>query len=105
MKTDEMNDVEFLTHVTANLVDHKDAIKVDRVVDDKGVLLTLHVHPEDMGKVIGREGATAHAIRTVLRGKGRKMNAHISVKIAEPKGYVVPLSPMQAAGEIEDVRV
>lgn len=78
--------VAFLEHVVKNLVDNPDAVKVTRTVDEMGVLLTLDVHPEDMGKVIGRKGATAKAIRTLLRVVGMKNNARVNMKILEPEG-------------------
>jgi predicted RNA-binding protein YlqC (UPF0109 family) len=78
--------VEFLTYVVKNLVDNPDDVKAVRTVDEMGVLLTLDVHPEDMGKVIGRKGATAKAIRTLLRVVGMKHNARVNMKINEPEG-------------------
>ncbi len=80
------DDQEFLVYVIKGLVDHPDAVKVTRVVDEMGVLLTLDVHPEDMGKIIGRSGNTAKAIRTLLRVVGMKNNARVNLKINEPEG-------------------
>jgi predicted RNA-binding protein YlqC (UPF0109 family) len=68
------------------LVDNPDKVKVDRRVDEMGVLITLDVAPEDMGKVIGRDGATAKALRTLLRVVGMKNNARVNLKINEPEG-------------------
>lgn len=79
-------DKQFLEYVIKSLVDNPDAVKVDRVVDEMGVLLTLDVHPEDMGKIIGRSGNTAKAIRTLLRVVGMKHNARVNLKINEPEG-------------------
>lgn len=79
-------DQEFLEHVVRSLVDNPDDVKVDRVVDEMGVLLTLDVNPEDMGKIIGRSGNTAKAIRTLLRVVGMKNNARVNLKINEPEG-------------------
>lgn len=79
-------DQEFLEFVVKNLVEHPDDVKVNRVVDEMGVLLTLDLHPEDMGKVIGRSGNTAKAIRTLLRVVGMKNNARVNLKISEPEG-------------------
>ena len=67
-------------------MDHPDDVKVDRTVDEMGVLLTLTVNPEDMGQVIGRQGATAKSIRTLLRVIGAKNNARVNLKINEPEG-------------------
>jgi predicted RNA-binding protein YlqC (UPF0109 family) len=80
------DDQAFLEYVIKGLVDHPDDVKVDRVVDEMGVLLTLDVHPEDMGKIIGRSGNTAKAIRTLLRVVGMKNNARVNLKINEPEG-------------------
>ncbi|OGG53136.1 hypothetical protein A2764_03580 [Candidatus Kaiserbacteria bacterium RIFCSPHIGHO2_01_FULL_55_79] len=79
-------DQQFLEYVIKALVDHPEDVKINRVVDEMGVLLTLSVHQEDMGKVIGRSGATAKAIRTVLRVVGMKNDARVNLKIEEPEG-------------------
>lgn len=79
-------DQDFLKSVIAALVDNPGDIKIDRKVDEMGVLLTLDVNPADMGKVIGRQGNTAKAIRTLLRVVGMKNNARVNLKINEPAG-------------------
>ena len=79
-------DQQFLEYVVKALADHPEDVKINRTVDEMGVLLTLSVHPEDMGKVIGRSGATAKAIRTVLRVVGMKNDARVNLKIEEPEG-------------------
>ena len=79
-------DQEFLEYVVKMLVDNPDAVKVNRTVDEMGVLLTLDVHSDDMGKIIGRSGNTAKAIRTLLRVVGMKNNARVNLKINEPEG-------------------
>jgi len=79
-------DQEFLEFVIKALVDHPEAVKIARNVDEMGVLITLDVHPEDMGKTIGRSGNTAKAIRTLLRVVGMKNNARVNLKINEPEG-------------------
>lgn len=81
-----MKDQEFLEYVVKSLVDNPDAVKVSRNVDEMGVLLTLDVAREDMGKIIGKRGATAKAIRTLLRVVGMKNNARVNLKINEPEG-------------------
>lgn len=81
-----IDDVQFLEYVVKALVSHPDDIKIKRTVDEMGVLMTLDVHPEDMGKVIGRAGNTAKAIRVLLRVVGMKNNARINLKINEPAG-------------------
>ncbi len=79
-------DQEFLEFVIKGLVEHPADVKVNRVVDEMGVLLTLDLNAEDMGKVIGRSGNTAKAIRTLLRVVGMKHNARVNLKINEPAG-------------------
>ena len=79
-------DQEFLEFVVKGLVEHPDEVKIGRTVDEMGVLLTLDLNPEDMGKVIGRSGNTAKAIRTLLRVVGMKHNARVNLKINEPAG-------------------
>ncbi len=79
-------DQQFLEYVVKALVDFPDAVKIKRTVDEMGVLLTLTVHQDDMGKIIGRSGATAKAIRTVLRVVGMKNDARVNLKIEEPEG-------------------
>ncbi len=82
------DDVQFLEYVVKALVIHPDDVKIKRTVDEMGVLMTLDVNPEDMGKVIGRAGNTAKAIRILLRVVGMKNNARINLKINEPAmGY------------------
>ena len=84
-----IDDVQFLEYVVKALVNHSDDVKIKRTVDEMGVLMTLDVNPEDMGKVIGRSGNTAKAIRILLRVVGMKNNARINLKINEPNmgGY------------------
>lgn len=82
------DDVQFLEYVIKALVTHPDDVKIKRTVDEMGVLMTLDVNSEDMGKVIGRAGNTAKAIRILLRVVGMKNNARINLKINEPSsGY------------------
>lgn len=83
-------DQEFITYVVKSLVDNPEAVSVDRKVDDRGVLLTLTVDPSDMGKVIGKQGNTAKALRKLLSLFGAKNEARISLQIAEPEGSVRP---------------
>jgi len=79
-------DQEFLEYLVKSIVDHPDDVKVDRKVDEMGVLLSLKVNPQDMGQVVGRQGATAKSIRSLLRIVGIKNNARVNLKIEEPEG-------------------
>lgn len=79
-----VDDTQFLEYVIKALVEHPDDVKIKRTVDEMGVLMTLDVHPDDMGKVIGRSGNTAKAIRILLRVVGMKNNARVNLKINEP---------------------
>jgi uncharacterized protein len=79
-------DQQFLEYVIKSLVDNPDDVKIDRTIDEMGVLLKLSVNRDDMGKVIGRSGATAKAIRTILRVVGMKNDARVNLKIEEPEG-------------------
>ena len=76
----------FLEYVVKALVDNPNDVKIDRKVDEMGVLISLSVNPADMGKIIGRQGNTAKAIRTLLRVIGMKNNARVNLKINEPEG-------------------
>ncbi len=84
--TQRVTDQEFVEFVVKQIVDKPEAVQVDRTVDEMGVLITLTVDPQDMGMVIGREGATAKAIRTLLRTVGARDNARVNLKINEPEG-------------------
>ena len=92
-----MNDKEFLEMVVKALVENPAEVVVDRTVDEMGVLLTLTVNGSDMGKIIGRQGNTAKAIRTLLRVVGMKHNARVNLKINEPAGGRVFNRDMQDA--------
>lgn len=82
----EDRDKVFLEYVVKALVDNPNDVKIDRTVDEMGVLISLTVNPADMGKIIGRSGNTAKAIRTLLRIIGMKNNARVNLKINEPEG-------------------
>ena len=88
------SDKVFLEYIVKALVDNPNDVKIDRTVDEMGVLITLTVNPADMGKIIGRMGNTAKAIRTLLRIIGMKNNARVNLKINEPEGSTRPQSPM-----------
>lgn len=74
-------DQQFVEYIVKSLVEHPDDVIVDRIIDEKGVLLTLTVNPEDLGRVIGRRGTTAQSLRTLLRALGTKNSARYNLKI------------------------
>lgn len=74
-------DQQFVEYIVTSLVEHPGDVVVERIVDDKGVLLTLTVNPEDLGRVIGRRGVTAQSLRTLLRALGTKNTARYNLKI------------------------
>lgn len=86
MTEQKTNDKDFLEYIIKALVDHPEDVKVDRKVDEMGVLLSLKVNPKDMGQIIGRAGATARAIRSLVRIIGLKNQARVNLKIEEPAG-------------------
>lgn len=94
----QSHDVEFVEYVVKSIVDHPDDVKLDRTIDEMGVLITLTVNPEDMGQIIGRQGATAKSIRTLLRVIGARNNARVNLKINEPEGSTRGVRPEAAAG-------
>lgn len=95
-------DQQFLEYVVKALADNPDDVKIKRTVDEMGVLLTLSVNKDDMGKVIGRSGATAKAIRTILRVVGMKNDARVNLKIEEPEGGSREAAPEIAAVNSDD---
>ena len=88
------HDQQFLDYLVRSIVDHPDDVKVDRKVDEMGVLLTLKVHPEDMGQIIGRSGGTAKSMRN---------NARVNLKIDEPEGGRGPRQDRPRAATSQDV--
>lgn len=74
-------DQQFIEYIVKSLVGNPDDVVVERIIDEKGVLLTLTVNPEDLGRVIGKRGVTAQSLRTLLRALGTKNNARYNLKI------------------------
>ncbi len=101
--TDQVKDKDFLEFIVKSLVDNPGAVKVNRTVDEMGVLLALKLSPEDMGKIIGRRGATAQAIRMLLKAVGLKNRARINFKIEEPEGGVIKPSRKSSSSEVDEV--
>lgn len=85
-------DQEFVEYIVKAIVDSPEKVKVERKVDEMGVLIELTVDPTDMGKIIGKEGRTAKSIRTLLRVLGAKNNARVNLKIIEPEGGRGPIA-------------
>lgn len=79
-------DQQFVEYIVKSLVGNPDAVQVVRTIDEKGVLLELTVAPEDLGRVIGKRGATAQSIRSLLRALGTKNDARYNLKIIDPAG-------------------
>lgn len=96
-------DKEFLEYIVKGLVDNPDKVVIDRTVDEMGVLLTLSVDPADMGKIIGRSGNTAKAIRTLLRIVGMKNNSRVNLKINEPEGGMRSDAPREQSQAMKSV--
>ena len=103
----DSNDQEFLEFVIKALVDHPDDVKISRKVDEMGVLLSLKVNSEDMGQIIGKEGATARAIRNLVRIVGLKNAARVNLKIEEPEGgrNQAPRKESSAKEDLEDLKL
>jgi uncharacterized protein len=85
-KQDKQFDQEFVEFIVKSIVDNPDKVQTERVVDEMGTLISLHVKAEDMATIIGKEGRTAKALRTVLRVLGARHNERINLKIIEPEG-------------------
>lgn len=98
-------DQAFLEYVVKALVDNPDAVETSRTIDQMGVLLTLTVHSDDMGKIIGKSGKTAEAIRILLRVVGMKENARVNLKINEPAGGKRDSDPQLSEEAPEDAGV
>ncbi len=106
--TNESSDKDFLEFIVKNLVDNPDVVEVERKVDEMGVLLSLKVHPDDMGQVIGKEGSTARAIRNLVRIIGLKNKARVNLKIIEPEGSNFESkrsSAPQRKEELDDIKL
>jgi predicted RNA-binding protein YlqC (UPF0109 family) len=86
-------DQQFVEYIVKSLVGFPDDVVVERVIDEKGVLLTLTVNPDDLGRVIGKRGVTAQSLRTLLRALGTKNDARYNLKIVnnddERENYTV----------------
>lgn len=84
-------DQQFIEYIVKSVVGNPDDVSVDRIIDEKGVLLTLTVNPEDLGRVIGKRGVTAQSLRTLLRALGTKNDARYNLKIVNNDGQDGPI--------------
>ena len=97
-------DQQFIEYIVKSLVSNPDDVTVEREIDEKGVLLTLTVNPEDLGRVIGKRGVTAQSLRTLLRALGTKNDARYNLKIVNNnEGYVRPVEKPSALSTEEEV--
>ena len=90
-------DQQFVEYIVKTLVNNPDKVSIDRTIDEKGVLLSLEVDPEDVGRIIGRRGATAQSIRTLLRALGTKNDARYNLKIVNTDNFEGAAKPEKAA--------
>lgn len=95
-------DQQFIEYIVKSLVSNPDAVKIERRIDEKGVLLELTVDNEDLGRVIGKRGATAQSLRTLLRALGTKNDARYNLKIVDPEGGVPSTPAPQASSNSND---
>ena len=99
-------DKEFLEFIVKGIVDNPDDVEIKREVDEMGVLLSLKVHPDDMGQVIGRGGSTAKAIRGLVRIVGLKNHARVNLKIEEPEGSTKANKESKSSDEgLDDLKI
>lgn len=99
MDISQLTDKDFIEFVVKNIVDFPEQVKIERTVDDLGVLITLEVAKEDMGKIIGKSGQTAKAMRILLRLIGSKNEERVNLKILEPGGEEASMGSSDMADE------
>lgn len=97
-------DQDFVEYIVKSLVSKPDQVVIERRIDEKGVLLELTVDPEDLGRIIGKRGATAQSLRTLLRALGTKNDARYNLKIVDngPEGYEKPARVAAPVAQIDD---
>lgn len=108
-------DQQFIEYIVKSVVGHPDDVVVERIIDEKGVLLSLTVNPEDLGRVIGKRGITAQSLRTLLRALGTKNDARYNLKIVnnddQRESYTMssddpaPQTPQTATDDDDDSAV
>lgn len=89
-------DQQFVEYIVKTLVNNPEKVSVERTIDEKGVLLSLTVDPEDIGRVIGRHGVTAQAMRVLLRALGTKQDARFNLKIENSDSVAAPKAGKEA---------
>lgn len=98
-------DQEFLEYVVRSLVDHPEDIKIERKVDEMGVLLSLRVNAADMGQIIGKGGNTIRAIRNLVRIVGLRNRARVNLKVEEPVGGGKTREEKTSGGDLSDLKL
>ena len=98
-------DQQFIEYIVKSLVSNPDDVQIDRTIDEKGVLIELTVNPEDLGRVIGKRGSSAQALRTLLRALGTKNDARYNLKIVDNGEPREQREPREPRSEREDERV
>ena len=96
-------DQQFVEYIVKTLVNNPEKVQVERNIDEKGVLLTLTVDPDDIGRVIGKRGVTAQAIRVLLRALGTKQDARFNLKIVNTDGDGQKAENTEDKEEVEEV--
>ena len=100
---DTPQDQAFLEYIIKLIVTNQGAVEITRTIDDLGVLITLKVAKEDMGRIIGKDGQTAKAIRTLLRAIGSRNEQRVNMKILEPEGSEMAVSSPDALSSSDDI--
>ena len=95
-------DQQFIEYIVKSLVGKPEAVTIERRIDEKGVLLELTVDPEDLGRVIGKRGATAQSLRTLLRALGTKNDARYNLKIIDNGAPPPPRRDTQQSDDTTD---
>src|SRR5207253_6594213 len=103
-RSDSMSsiDQQFVEFIVKSLVGNPDAVQIERRIDEKGVLLELTVDPEDLGRVIGKRGATAQSLRTLLRALGTKNDARYNLKIVDNGEPGMGGAPASDSSNVDD---
>ena len=98
-------DQQFIEYIVKSVVGYPDDVAVERTIDEKGVLLTLTVNPDDLGRVIGKRGVTAQSLRTLLRALGTKNDARYNLKIVNNDNPNEVVAEVSSDEPVEDVEI